>query len=172
MWVNKGKEKNALTLVGLELVTPGQEARVLTIRPPVPPFGHGRNIDRLKYIAYDRICDLHPFLCNLQANLADFLLKNVKFLVDMFHVEGHTEACCKPPSDCDPQRGRYHPLHTDFDEIRHANTECAEQSFKWLNKYKNIVRNMKQHRFNFFLHNMINLHNSFRESQLKVQGHM
>ena len=37
MLVNKGKEKNALTLVGLELVTslelvtPGQEARVLTI---------------------------------------------------------------------------------------------------------------------------------------------
>ena len=40
MWVNKGKEKNALTLVGLELVTPGQEARVLTIRPPVPPYNH------------------------------------------------------------------------------------------------------------------------------------
>ena len=37
MWGNKGKEKNALKLVRLELVTPGQEARVLTIRPPVPP---------------------------------------------------------------------------------------------------------------------------------------
>lgn len=56
-------------------------------------FGHGRDIDRLKYVAYDS-CDLHPFLCNLQrkgAYLASFLLKNVKFLVDIFHVEGHTE---------------------------------------------------------------------------------
>ena len=39
MWVNKGKEKNALKLVGLELVTSGQEARVFTIRPPVL-YGH------------------------------------------------------------------------------------------------------------------------------------
>ena len=31
------RRKNALTLVGLELVTPCQEARVFTIRPPVPP---------------------------------------------------------------------------------------------------------------------------------------
>lgn len=30
-------------------------------------FGHGRDIDdRLKYVAYDRACDLHPFLCNLE----------------------------------------------------------------------------------------------------------
>ena len=36
----KERRKKALTLVGLELVTPGQEgqeARVLTIRPPEPP---------------------------------------------------------------------------------------------------------------------------------------
>ena len=137
-------------------------------------FGHGRDIDRLKYVAYDRSCDLHPFLCNLQrkgAYLASFLLKNVKFLVDRFHVEGHTEQCCKPPSDDDAERGRYHPLHSDFKEIRDANTECAEQSFKWLNKYKTILRNMKQHRFNFFLHTMIDLHNTFKESHLKLAGH-
>ena len=36
MWGNKGKRKNALTLVGLEPMTPGQEAQVLTIRPLVP----------------------------------------------------------------------------------------------------------------------------------------
>ena len=29
-------------------------------------FGHGRYIDRLRYVAYDRSCDLHPFLCNLE----------------------------------------------------------------------------------------------------------
>ena len=92
-------------------------------------FGHGRDIDRLKYVAYDRSCDLHPFLCNLQCKetyLASFLLKNVKFLVDRFHVEGRTEQCCKPPGDNHPERGCYHPLHSDFKEIRDANTECAE----------------------------------------------
>lgn len=138
-------------------------------------FGHGNGIDRLKYVAYDRSCDLHPFLCNSQrkgAYLANFLLRNVKFLVDRFHVEGHTEPCCRPPCDSDPVRGRYHPLHSDFDQIREANTECAGQSFKWLNKYKLILRNMKQYRFNFFLYTMINLHNQFREAQLKHNGHM
>ena len=98
-------------------------------------FGHGRNIDRLRYVAYDRSCDLHPFLGQEGVYLANFLLKNVKFLVDRFHVEGHTE------------RGCYHPKNKAFDEIRAANTECAEQCFKWLNKYKTIVRNMKQQFF-------------------------
>ena len=109
-------------------------------------FGHGRNIDRLKYVAYDS-CDLHPFLCNLEMKgtyLVSFLLKNVKFSVDRFHVVGHTERCCQPPTIDDPGKGCYHPLNESFAEIRDANTECAEQCFKWLNKYKTIVRNMKQ----------------------------
>ena len=138
-------------------------------------FGHGRNIDRLKYVAYDRSCDLHPFLRNLDRKdvyLAKFLLKNVKFFVDRFHVEGHTERCCLHPSDDDPERGCYHPANKEFAEIKDANTECAEQCFKWLNKYKTIVRNMKQHRFNFFLHIMVDLHNTFREAQLKQSGYM
>ena len=70
-------------------------------------FGHGRDIDRLRYVVYDRSCDLHPFLCNLEkkgAYLASFLLKHVKFLVDRFHVEGHTEPCCKLPSIDDPEK--------------------------------------------------------------------
>lgn len=29
-------------------------------------FAHGRDISRLKFVAYDRACDLHPFLCNLE----------------------------------------------------------------------------------------------------------
>ena len=83
------------------------------------------------------------------AYLASFLslLKNIKFLVDRFHVVGHTERCCQPPTIHDPGKGCYHPLNESFAEIRDANTECAEQCFKWLNKYKTIVRNMKQHRF-------------------------
>ena len=138
-------------------------------------FGHGRDIDRLRYVVYDRSYDLHPFLCNLEKNgayLASFLLKHVKFLVDRFHVEGHTEPCCKLPSIDDPEKCRYHPSNEEFAEIKDANTECAEQSFKWLNKYKNIVSNMKQHRFNFFPYTIIDLHNTFREAQLKQTGSM
>ena len=92
-------------------------------------FGHGRDIDRLQYVAYDRACDLHPFLCNLERKgtyFAQFLHKHVRFFVDRFHVSKHTEPCCKPPSSDNPQC-RYHPDHVEFSAIKDANTECAEQ---------------------------------------------
>ena len=55
-------------------------------------FRYGKDIPCLKYMAYDRSCDLHPFLCNLKhkgAYLASFLLRNVTFLVDRFHRGAH-----------------------------------------------------------------------------------
>lgn len=132
-------------------------------------FAHGRDIDRLKFVAYDRACDLHPFLCNLHKKgtyFADFLLRHVKFCVDRFHVSKHIEPCCKPPSKDNPN-SKYHPDLPIFQAISSANTECAEQAFKWLNRYKTILRNMKQYRFNFFLYIIINLHNCHREQQLR-----
>ena len=64
-------------------------------------FGRGKDIERLKYLAYDRACDLHPFLLNLQKKdvpLAKYLLRSVKFLVDSWHVKKHTEPCCQSPT--------------------------------------------------------------------------
>ncbi len=52
--------------------------------------------------------------------MADFLLKNVKF---MGLGSGHTEQCCQPPSVAYP---RYHPLNDDFVE---ANTECLSSGY-------------------------------------------
>ncbi len=43
-------------------------------------FARGHDFDRLRYIAYDRACDLHPFLINLEKKGAYFtkhLLRNV-----------------------------------------------------------------------------------------------
>ena len=40
-------------------------------------FAQGRDISRLKFVAYDRACDLYPFLCDLEkkgAYLAGYLL--------------------------------------------------------------------------------------------------
>ena len=55
---------------------------------------------RLRYLGYDRACDLKPFLVN-QAKKgsagAILLLERVKFLVDKFHCEKHTELTCMPP---------------------------------------------------------------------------
>ena len=95
---------------------------------------HGKDIDRLKFVAYDRACHLHRFYAisiKKGLTLLVFFLNNVKFCVDRFHVSGHTEPCCKPPSSDNPNC-KYHPDHPDFLAIRAANTECAEQCFRWL----------------------------------------
>ena len=91
-------------------------------------FGRGKDIERLQFLAYDRACVLHPFLRNLQKDvyLAKFLLRNVKFLVDAWHVQKHTEPCCQPLT-ADQDAGPYHPSHPSFETIRDAKTECAEQ---------------------------------------------
>ena len=134
-------------------------------------FGHGQDIHHLKYLGYDRACGLQPFLQNIakkQVPFATYLLQHVKFLVDRFHVKGHTEKCCMPLEN-NPEC-YYHPDLEKFKDIHHANTECAEQAFRWLNKLKYTVRQMSRYKFNFFLFELINIHNNIRELTLKAEG--
>ena len=133
----------------------------------VMTFARGNDIDRLHYLGYDRACDLHPFICNLEtkgAFFARWLNRRVKFLVDHFHVAKHTEPCCMPP---DNPMCKYHPSLPQFSDIQGVNTECAEQSFRWLNKLKHSLKHMKQHRFNFFLYIIINHRNIHVERGLR-----
>ena len=122
-------------------------------------FGRGQDIDRLHYLGYDRACDLHPYLCNLErkgAYFAKWLNRRVQFLVDSFHVAQHTESCCVPQDNLDC---RYHPKLQRFSEIHGINTECAEQSFRWLNRLKLSMKQMQQHKFNFSLYTITNTRN-------------
>ena len=136
-------------------------------------FACGKDIDHLKLLGYDRACGLEPFLQNLAKKdiySAKYLLKHTKFLVDRFHVKGHTEKGCLPPAnnpDC-----KYHPDLPAFSEVSDVNTECAEQAFRWLNKLKFSLRQMSRYKFNFFLYEMINMHNTLRELHLKDQKKM
>lgn len=135
-------------------------------------FARGRDIDRIRYIGYDRACDLHPFLLNLSrqgAYFARWLIRHVTFMVDSFHIRNHVESCCMPPENPNCQ---YHPTLPKFSEIHGVNTECAEQSFRWLNRFKYSMRNMHQYTFNFFLHVIINKRNNYRELQLKEKSLM
>ena len=122
----------------------------------------GRSIEdltRLKYLGYDRTCDLHPFLKNLRKKGsvgASILLDNTKFMVDLWHCNKHTEETCMPP---DNPRCKYHPHLERFAEVRGVNTECAEQAFKWLGKFKHVTRKMTRNRFCFFVWSMIEHHN-------------
>ena len=113
-------------------------------------FARGKDICELQYLGYDRACGLHPFLVNLDKKnikLASFLLKNLKFLVDRFHVKGHTTTSCVSPED---PECKYHPDLPQFAEVSKANTDCAEQAFRWLNKLKFSLRQMSRYKFNFF----------------------
>ena len=98
-------------------------------------FGRSlEDLDRLKYLGYDRTCDLHPFLKNLKkwgSVGAKILLSNVKFMVDLWHCSKHREATCMPP---DNPICKYHPTLEKSFEAHGVNTECTEEAFKWLGK--------------------------------------
>ena len=130
-------------------------------------FARGQDIQRLRYLGYDRACDLHPFLVNLEkkgAYFAKWLNDKVSFFVDNFHVAKHTEPCCMPPEN--PQC-KYHPSLPHLSDIHGVNTECAEQAFRWLNKLKLSLKQMHQHKFNFFIQTIIDYRNRHVEQQLR-----
>ena len=100
------------------------------------------DLRRLQYLGYDRACDFHPFLENLARKGsagAKILLENTGMMVDLFHCKKHTESCCMPPDNPDC---KYHPHLPKFAEVHGVNTECAEQAFKWLGKFKLNCRKM------------------------------
>ena len=127
---------------------------------------------RLKYVGYDRACDLHPFLQNLRkkGNVgADILLNHVKFLVDIFHVGKHKELCCMP---LDNVECRYHPNLDVFQVIHGTNAESTEQSNRFLNKLKHMSNRMGEFKFKVFLWFVIEKRNCFLEDKLRVSGKM
>ena len=72
------------------------------------------NLQHLKFVGYDRTCDLHPFLVGLQRKgvRVDILLQNTKFLVDNFHCLKPSEKCSMP---LDNPECKY---HTDLDTFK------------------------------------------------------
>lgn len=122
---------------------------------------------KLKYVGYDRACEFHPFLKNLskKGNVgASLLLNSTQFLVDKFHIKGHTTPACdvlKP--EC-----LYHPDLDKFKEIHGVNTECAEQCFAWLGKFKHCIKYMSQYKFKFFLQHVIASRNRRLEGKLTL----
>lgn len=124
---------------------------------------------RLRYLGYDRACDLKPFLVN-QAKRgsagAILLLERVKFLVDIFHCEKHTEASCMPPEN---PKCEYHPHLQQFQEIHGTNTESCEQGFRRLNRYKYSTRNMTTSKRNIYFYFINDLYNKHLEEKLQLK---
>lgn len=128
--------------------------------------GSVQEFQRLKYVGYDRTCDLVPFLKNQYKNGsagAGLLLDNVKFLLDIFHANKHTEPTCFPPSN---PECLYHPHLERFSEIKGTNTESCEQAFVRLNKYFHLTRKMTQFKRNILFWLVNKTFNEERELQL------
>ena len=126
----------------------------------------------LKYLGYDRACDLHPYLQNQVSNGsagAKILVDNVKFVVDKFHCHKHTEPCCMPLSN---PECKYNPDLPEFQEIHGANTESCEQGFFRLNKYKHATKHMTRYKRMFFFNEINFQFNELREKELMKQGKM
>ena len=126
------------------------------------------NWNRFQYIGYDRACELHPFLKNLKKGgnvAADEMLNHLKFLVDIFHCLKHKKSTCMPLEN--NPKCKYHPRLPTFKDIHGANTECAEQSFKWLSKFKHNVRRMTMWRYRFYMWTIINTRNEYILRELR-----
>ncbi|KAJ7105049.1 hypothetical protein C8R43DRAFT_906802 [Mycena crocata] len=117
------------------------------------------------YIFYDNNCQ---FLKHLRS-CGDTYFNNVGLPVDVFHFKcKHTirDGFCQV--NCNPAR---------FLELIGENgkwvfnSSAAEQANVWFGKFQNCVREMPVLRFNFFLDEMISIHNVKTVEELHKQGH-
>lgn len=123
-----------------------------------------------KYLGYDRACEFYPFLVNLskKGNVGAKLLLEKKYVVDRFHIKGHTTPSCTLDSD----QCKFHPDLPKFQELEHCNTECAEQCFSWFGKYRNTLNYMTQYKYKFFVYVLIKARNRLIEKKLLRHGKM
>ena len=103
-------------------------------------FGENPDPKYLRLVAYDRSCDLHPFILRLsrEGNEAAKNYASLDFVVDGFHVKKHTEDKC----NIDSPACIYHPDLPRYSSYKGMNTEIAEQSFNRLNMVKYSTRKM------------------------------
>ena len=127
-----------IRLANFEMYTAESLSDVFTYLIDV--FGENPSPLQLNGIVYDRACDLHPFLKRLQINGNDVASKyeNLSYIVDIFHVEKHTQSkCILGNENC-----QYHPKLEKNKNVHGMNTEIAEQSFKEINMFKCSTRKM------------------------------
>ena len=115
------------------------------------------HMPHVKYIGYDRACEFKLFLENLskKGNEGAKKLLGLEYLVDRFHIRGHTTPAC----DITSPLCQFHPDLEKFRAIQYVNTSCAEQCFSWLKKYKHSVKYMSAYKFKFFLREIIKSRN-------------
>lgn len=134
-----------------------------------------------QFLFFDNACGLRSYLTNRQ----EFsLLKRMGIIVDSFHFAGHKKTHTECQENCNPKA---FPLLTLPDGGWLFNTSAAEQINSWFGKFQpkvkemNVIRSLSPgpvisgltsmlHRYNFYLDEVINVHNEVREVSLRKRG--
>ncbi|KAJ7323238.1 hypothetical protein DFH08DRAFT_711918, partial [Mycena albidolilacea] len=117
------------------------------------------------YIFYDNNCSL---LKHLRAQ-DDHYFDNVGLPVDVFHFKcKHSEGDVFCQLHCNPARFR-ELIGADGKWV--FNSSAAEQANVWFGKFQNVVQDMAVIKYNFFLDEMISVHNEQVALELCNQGH-
>ncbi|KZV82042.1 hypothetical protein EXIGLDRAFT_627600, partial [Exidia glandulosa HHB12029] len=116
---------------------------------------------------YDDNCVLEKFIRNCGPQIQRYFARILR-PVDVFHfARKHklTDVFCQ--ENCNPAS---FPELTTPDGKWVFNSSAAEQANVWFGKYATIVREMSHYRYNFFLDEMILLHNQLVEEDLHAKG--
>lgn len=127
-----------------------------------------------KVLGYDDACHLHKFI-HLPRRAAKYAsntlwqqLSGIKFFIDRFHMRNHVDKWCI--KNMDPEREdilpdmrcRWVRCLPNVRQMGKVNTEICEQTFSWLQGYKNSTRHMGEARFRWFLLTMCWMRNEAR----------
>ncbi|KAI5897072.1 uncharacterized protein SCHCODRAFT_02597868 [Schizophyllum commune H4-8] len=128
--------------------------------PPKYPGG------KPSYIFYDRNCKLRRFLENKGDT---YFLGDVGLVVDVFHLQhAHSRSDNYCGLHCNP--ANYPELISDEGDAWRFNSEVCEINFMWYGSYAAIVRDMSSYRYNFYLDEMVMLHNEKVVEKLTREG--
>ncbi|KAL1714116.1 hypothetical protein EV715DRAFT_210314 [Schizophyllum commune] len=118
------------------------------------------------YIFYDRNCRFRRFLENKGDT---YFVEDVGLVVDVFHLQhAHSRNDDYCGLYCNP--ANYPELIKPEQDGWRFNSEVCEINFTWYGSYAAIVRDMSAYRYNFYLDEMVMLHNEKVVEKLKRSG--
>ncbi|KAL1743599.1 hypothetical protein HDZ31DRAFT_40598 [Schizophyllum fasciatum] len=118
------------------------------------------------YIFYDRNCRLRRFLENKGDK---YFLGEVGLVVDVFHLQhAHSRSDDYCGLYCNP--ANYPELISADGQGWRFNSEVCESNFTWYGSYAAIVRDMSAYRYNFYMDEMVMLHNEKVVEKLRQSG--
>lgn len=119
------------------------------------------------YLFYDNNCQLHKYISAPGHPKVQAYWGTIHKPVDVFHFEcKHSEKDVVCQQYCNP--ALFPDLMTNGQWT--FNSSAAEQANAWLGKYKTIVREMGQTRYNFFLDEIIRMRNEWTVGELRKRG--